>query len=812
MKKLFKKAVASILAAAIILPVGTAAAFAESADKADEPNYYFGSFYYRPGEGEIYGLSDSVDYFAYSDDYFKKSGKIYDAHLSTLSMSLAEASVSSTREPFTPEGYAKKNRDVIAFLEDNGFSDIAVNDDYKIKPTKNTIGVACAHKKIVDNGKEYTMLTIVPRSAGYEYEWGDNFVLGAGGDAKGFDVSSNKCLDFARSYVAENGITGDIKVWTVGYSRGAAITNLTAKKLIDNPQAALGESVNLDPENLYAYTFGTPMAADSSQNPRDEKYSGIFNIYQSSELASSMAPAEMGFERYGSDTLIKDMDKYDAMLANLKICNPGIYEEFTSKTSSEHFAPKKLGIKDGSFGLVDDPKSYIPCDASEYLAGLGAYLTQITGGRTGYAENYEQAFSDFIGYYRSLNGSDGSAFGAGFINSEDTLDMAVAMYAYFMKQKFKDEINATKEEIMAKAEELAIVIRCSITIGESKDNTEPVGVDAKQIADLAFKLGKYLLMDADDIRPIAANYLGNVLGGAMAASGATEEQIAGLVNTEALNSLTHTLSHLLFGNIWQSWQVRPLLINNEQMKNAATLVDNFTRLMYDHTNEVYISWLRLDDSYFADYHELTDAQIQGYRRVYVDADNIENVNGVIVDENGKTAGVIKNGVLTETTDKWIGFTTTDDGGFFRVPNYGGYTLKLNDFSGSISVKIGEYDVDTADTDVVFEQTADIDENTNINIVIPQPDDTDPEGANYKIVVADSDPDPSPDKVKSGDVNGDGVIDILDAVMVQKFSVDKVELTEDQQKAADVNGDGVVDILDAVLIQKYTVDKVTELPV
>jgi hypothetical protein len=357
-----------------------------------------------------------------------------------------------------------------------------------------------------------------------------------------------------------------------------------------------------------------------------------------------------------------------------------------------------------------------------------------------------------------------------------------------------------------------MVIRLKITLKDSKDDSEPVGVDAQQIADLALKLGKYLLMDADDIRPIAAGYLGNVLNGAMAASGATEEQIAGLCNTEALNSLTHTLSHLLFGNIWQSCQVRPLLINNEQMKNAVTLVDNFTRLMYDHTNEVYMSWLRLDDSYFADYHELTDAQIRGYRRVYVDADNLENVNGVIIDENGKTAGVIENGVLTDTTDRWIGFTTTDDGGFFRIPNYSGYTLKLEDFNGGLNVKIDEYDVDTTNTNTVFEQDVNADENTNINIVIPQPDSEDPDGTNYKIVVADIDPDPSPDKAKSGDVNGDGVIDILDAVMVQKFTVDKVELTEDQQAAADVNGDGVVDILDAVLIQKYTVDKVTELPV
>ena len=315
MKKLFTKAVAALLAVALLIPVATMAAFADTDEAASDSSFYYGSFYYRPSEGEIYGLSDSIDYYAYSDDYFRKSGKEYDAHLSTLSMSLAEASASSTREPFTPEGYALKNRDVIAFLDDIGFSDIEINNDYTIKPTKDTIGVACAHKKIVQDGKEYTMIAIVPRSAGYEMEWGDNFVIGSEGDAKGFNKSSDKCLEFARGYIENNGISGDIKVWTVGYSRGAAITNLTAKKLIDDPNAVLGDAITLEPENLYAYTFGTPMAADSAQAPRDEKYSGIFNIYQDSELPSVMAPVEIGFERYGSDTMIKDDEKYDQICA-----------------------------------------------------------------------------------------------------------------------------------------------------------------------------------------------------------------------------------------------------------------------------------------------------------------------------------------------------------------------------------------------------------------------------------------------------------------------------------------------------------------
>lgn len=65
------------------------------------------------------------------------------------------------------------------------------------------------------------------------------------------------------------------------------------------------------------------------------------------------------------------------------------------------------------------------------------------------------------------------------------------------------------------------------------------------------------------------------------------------------------------------------------------------------------------------------------------------------------------------------------------------------------------------------------------------------------------------QVMIGDANGDNVVDVLDATLIQKFTVDKAELTDEQQKVADVNDDGTVDILDASDIQKFTVEKITE---
>ena len=57
----------------------------------------------------------------------------------------------------------------------------------------------------------------------------------------------------------------------------------------------------------------------------------------------------------------------------------------------------------------------------------------------------------------------------------------------------------------------------------------------------------------------------------------------------------------------------------------------------------------------------------------------------------------------------------------------------------------------------------------------------------------------------GDVNRDGNVDVIDALEIQKYTVDKVQLDDEQLYIADVNDDGIVDVLDALMIQKFAVD-------
>ena len=803
MKHLFKRAAALLLAVIMLCSIGVVGAFALTGTSADsDSTCYKGAFYYRPAAGEYEDDSDNEDYYVYSDDYFKKSGKIYDPHLCTMSYTVAISSSSSTREPFTDEGYARKNRNVKAILEDIGFSDIVVNDDYTVKPTKDSAGVCCAHKKIVQDGREYTLLAIVPRSAGYEAEWGDNFVIGAKGNAEGFDRSAEQYLAFAKDYIAAQDISGDVKVWTVGYSRGATIANLAAAKLIDDPAGYLGEAVTLAPEDLYVYTCSTPQGADINNDPHNEKYAGIFSRYLDTDMASMMAPEAMGFTRYGVcdptfDLLYKE-ESYDKMTEYLGVINDDVHDTYEDSVNSKFFHPKKLAVADGSVVISNDDSSYIPCDPAEYLQGLGAYLTEITGGREEYARIYEQPLSDLIAYYMSLSGEESAAMTAALIDDDDLLNLVVALYAYFMNTKSDSKKKDSPDRLREKAVELA-----AIAAGADGEYAS-TGIDAGMIAEASVKLGVYLLMSADSVKRIAADYLSSILKDAMQASGATKEEIANLTGQKACLALTHFISHMLFGNIWQSSEVRPLTLNNEQMKAAATLIGNAANLVIDHVNEVVISWLKTEDSYYADFGPFEGSQAYGYRRVYVDTADGSAFNGYVKDDNGAVVAQIENGTVKNSADQWVGFTPTDSGGFFRVPADRDYSVSLNTVKAdTVSVGVGEYEVYDAETNMMLDTRVTVKATDTVIVSLPALEEGDegyvmPSDTAYSVTVA-----PATESDILGDVDMNGEVDIIDATWLQRHIAGFIILSDAALALSDVDGDGEITVMDVSAIQRYT---------
>ena len=66
--------------------------------------------------------------------------------------------------------------------------------------------------------------------------------------------------------------------------------------------------------------------------------------------------------------------------------------------------------------------------------------------------------------------------------------------------------------------------------------------------------------------------------------------------------------------------------------------------------------------------------------------------------------------------------------------------------------------------------------------------------------------------QKGDTNGDGTVDIADALIVSRFDARLVELSDAEKAVSDVNGDGEVDVADALVISRFDagiIDKIAQ---
>ncbi len=133
------------------------------------------------------------------------------------------------------------------------------------------------------------------------------------------------------------------------------------------------------------------------------------------------------------------------------------------------------------------------------------------------------------------------------------------------------------------------------------------------------------------------------------------------------------------------------------------------------------------------------------------------------------------------------------------------------YTSQASAYEGNYDANYVNSDQPEPTTAAPQPTTEVpepTTAAPQPTTEVPEPTTDPIKPTDPQP-TTPDPGKKyyyGDVNGDGICDIMDATIIQKYAAVKTTLDALQLILGDVNGDGVVDIMDATCIQKYSAER------
>lgn len=306
---------------------------------------------------------DSQAVYHYSDSYFEQSAyayrqeknRPYDPRLATMSLNLELAAWSSIQE----KNYLLKIRNAKNLLEEIGFEKFKANQHFQERPSTDSIGAVIAQKKLTVKEEDYTLIALAIRGGGYEAEWASNLTLGRSGEHQGFREASEKALTFLDQYLKEHKVTGKVKLWINGYSRAAAVTNLTAGALNKGRKLASGE---LKAEDMYAFCFEAPAGTLKGTGNREGRHDNIVNVINVNDVVTKVGPEVYPFEftRYGQDSSLPDktllpQEVYETaksrMEAELKKLDSNLIYKL------EEFQAKKISILDIFNGLiVDDPK------------------------------------------------------------------------------------------------------------------------------------------------------------------------------------------------------------------------------------------------------------------------------------------------------------------------------------------------------------------------------------------------------------------------------------------------------------------------
>ena len=415
--------------------------------------------------GEVLGEAEYKDNCTYEDAWFFEDNTRINYNLALASAMSAGASYSNSLD--------NNGQKINKFLTDTGFKNIKFNYYYSngLK-LQNSIGAVIGQKTIKDDsGKSYTLLAVFPRNAGYADEWYGNFNIDASGTHVGFILARDEVLRFLKNYITTSNVTGDLKIWTTGYSRGAAVINLVAGYLADS-SGYLGNTVTLDSKDIYAYTIGTPRttlssiskskflsvsgvrdgdyhdtdvaaytsSAEGTINPEDEKYNYIHNFTASGDYIAKLPLKEWGFTRFGkSEDVTYGSDK---MISYLRELSTETADTFVGKNYESELPTTTIDFETAAIEETETLKS--PDEVlEERISTLADLCTDLE-------ETVNKGYVRILGDLVSAWGCDSASFISGLTgNLGETIKAALLTYfAHVAKTTEKSDVEAMTSVVM----------------------------------------------------------------------------------------------------------------------------------------------------------------------------------------------------------------------------------------------------------------------------------------------------------------------------------------------------------------------------
>lgn len=285
--------------------------------------------------------------------------------------------------------FGKTTTSIKELMEYHGFEEVI---DYKIADGYNQNGISIekytdddlseigiGYHEVSYKGETKTILAVVIRGTnGSIEEWSSNFDIGNTENweaeyHKGFYTAEQRIEYFVSQYVsrylndAEN-----LTYWITGHSRGAALSNILAARLIDQGNV------------VFAYTFATPTTTISNSK-NDSKYNSIFNFANTSDIVTYVPLKEWNFGCFGitkyfsiEDEQLEDewsdqtgVSEYNAMNKNIiSLATSRIANSCCESWDQLHDRAGAQNIDDEQYGYISErAKRY--CDLIERKSILG---------------------------------------------------------------------------------------------------------------------------------------------------------------------------------------------------------------------------------------------------------------------------------------------------------------------------------------------------------------------------------------------------------------------------------------------------------
>lgn len=474
------------------------------------------------------------DSFKYSDRLFAGSSYEKNPHLAVLSSHTAITTGSGYTDGRERDN-SGNSANIRELLAGYGFRDIETNAYYTSEEEENSMSCIAGRKLVTVGEKQYTLLAIMPRSAGYLQEWAGNFTVGKNKYHQGIKSARDEILRFTKNYIEKNKIEGNLKIWVTGHSRGGAVANFLGGFFAEGG-AGYFSGVTIRPEDVYVYTFATSTCimngvtkgdvlsvegyrgdggqgyqndspgsayiysgedADEVIRPHEGVYRCVKNCAPGYDMITLLPLHSWGYDWYGEELIInnEDSETRERMLNELNRAAPLVYKKYTEENCGElDYVWKTFDFS--RLEIVNDET------CTESISQSKMFRNKIDGGlghRAGNPDvyvdrNYQVSLQGIGGLY----GLSWTEFYEGALKDPMTLVKAVVFsYFAYAKERLQEE-NSEVTESQAIAKAVEELIELVIADDDYLTSAEKIIDPATFTVDDFFRLfSKYIVDNAE---------------------------------------------------------------------------------------------------------------------------------------------------------------------------------------------------------------------------------------------------------------------------------------------------------------------------